>query len=135
MTDNKPTTAQCREFTLLMGVEWHEIKSEGYYDGIRQVEQPKCSCGKSFLFLSELKDHIARNNPTYSDSASILLKMREQGLYEPFICYLFDEEYTPEDIKECSMMGDTLLRILDYIFNPALLIGKAIEWMRKEKGE
>lgn len=77
MTDNLPTPDQCREFTLLLGVEWHEIKSEGYYDGIRQVEQPKCTCGKSFLFLSELKDHIARNNPTYSKALEWMKEKRK----------------------------------------------------------
>jgi hypothetical protein len=128
MTDNLPTEAQCRAFTLLLGVEWHEIKSEGYYDGIRQVEQPKCSCGKkSFLFLSELKDHIARNNPTYSDSASILAKMKEKLGEEKYRAFLFEIFYFEAN--------DPLQTFVDkFIFSPALLIGKATEFM-KEKGE
>lgn len=131
MTDNLPTTAQCREFTLLLGVEWHEIKSEGYYDGIRQVEQPKCSCGNSFLFLSELKDHIARNNPTY-DSASILAKMKEKLGEEKYYKFLkngISSWAVPFEKKEKIFIN------IDYIFNPRSLIEKALEFMRKEKGE
>jgi hypothetical protein len=126
MTDNLPTPAQCREFTLLLGVEWHEIKSEGYYDGIRQVEQPKCSCGKSFLFLSELKDHIARNNPTYSDAASILLKMKEKLGEEKYRAFLFEIFYFEAN--------DPLQTFVDkYIFNPRALMERALEFMKEKR--
>jgi hypothetical protein len=128
MTDNLPTPDQCREFTLLLGVEWHEIKSEGYYDGIRQVEQPTCSCG-SFLFLSELKDHIARNNPTYSDAASILLKMKEklgEIEFNNFMWGLNEKRRDHDCVRIIYVMP------LKYIFNPAALIDKASEYLEKE---
>jgi hypothetical protein len=129
MTDNLPTPEQCKEFTLLLGECWHEIKSEGYYDGIRQVEQPKCSCGKSFLFLSELKDHIARNNPTYSDAASILLKMKEklgEIEFNNFMWGLNEKRRDHDCVRIIYVMP------LKYIFNPAALIDKASEYLEKE---
>jgi hypothetical protein len=56
------------------------------------------------------------------------LPMRKKLGEEKYRAFLFEIFYFEAN--------DPLQTFVDkYIFNPALLIGKAIEWMRKEKGE
>jgi hypothetical protein len=114
----KMTDAQ--RFTELTGGCWHEYdKIIGLYN--------KCSCGK---ICGNLDEHIKQSNPTYSNAADILNRMKEFcGIdkYEDFICTigsitpLFDEPpiYSIEE---------------KFILNPAALLKKAMEFL-ETKGE
>ena len=110
-----------QRFTELTGGCWHEYdKIIGLYN--------KCSCGK---ICGNLDEHIKQSNPTYSNAADILNRMKEfcgQSKYNKFLW---------EESVDC--VGRTQLEAINnfiekYILNPPVLLRKAVEFL-VTKGE
>lgn len=118
MTDEqKPTPDQCKAFTLALGECWHF--PERY--------------GKIFVCVLCKKEVPLEPHPTYSHADEILAKMREklgEEKFNKFFIYLVDSL----EIDGAGKYNVIYEFMNCYIFNPAELIGKAIEYL-KEKGE
>jgi hypothetical protein len=122
----KPTEAQCKRFTLAIGECWHEWECD--YSNFHCI---KC------WYRVNSSDYTPKN-PTYTDSASILEKMREklgEEKYSKFIYQLSSQYFDKNGITRIGQQARLINFLNDYIFNPAALIDKALEFMRKEKGE
>jgi len=85
-----------------------------------------CSCGLNFNYHNDLLEHIKESNPTYSNAADILNRMREfcgEDKYGDFILWLPD--YSVNGI---------LKHVIDtYILNPSALLERAIEFLQEGK--
>jgi len=105
------------ELTAKEGDDWHEM-----YGCNGQLV---CSCGEKFSLSSFAINHVRQSNPTYTNAADILNRMKEfcgEGL-EDFIV----------EVGGLSKHGSHLDTILvDYVLHPDDLLQKAIEWLEAE---
>jgi len=110
-----------QRFHELTGGCWHEYdKIIGLYN--------KCSCGK---ICGNLDEHIKQSNPTYSNAADILKRMREYCGEEKYKKF-FTEIATKRNGEYLELM--TIYEfVATYILNPPSLLKKAVEFFERRR--
>lgn len=108
---------------------FHELTGGKLHYEIESIQKDYyyCSCGFVEKDRSAFNGHIAKHNPTYSNAADILNRMKEfcgEEKYLIFISWL------------CSTLSfsiDNFRIVMDfintYILNPSALLRKAVEFM------
>jgi hypothetical protein len=113
-------------FTELIDGKWHEAKL--FQDGINY----KCSCGCLF-YKERMDNHIKESNPTYSNAADILNKMKEFCGEERYYTFIRKKgigivrKLTDYPINVYNVFIDET-----YILNPPALLKKAVEFLKGE---
>ena len=115
--------ADAQRFHELTGGCWHEFKEVSQYGNIC-----KCNC-----LCGNLDEHIKKSNPTYSNAADILNRMKEFcgeekfGLFVGNIGNVVDYQY--EKFEFGNDIPTDYLVDLKYILNPPALLRKAVEFL------
>lgn len=109
-----------QRFHELTGGCWHEYdKIIGLYN--------KCSCGK---ICGNLDEHIKQSNPTYTNPADILKRMRDYCGEERYALFMAKLEYGMQQPNIEAIDWDGSIDE-DYVLNPSALLRKACEWLEK----
>lgn len=121
--------SDARRFTELTAKEgdyWHEM-----YGCNGQLV---CSCGEKFSLSSFAINHVRQSNPTYTNAADILNRMKEfcgEERYRHFIVETgIGTWHEVDSFKEGRKI--TFYIKEEFIRNPSDLLQKAIEWLEAE---
>jgi hypothetical protein len=107
---------KCKAIVLACGGHWHETVDEGVCRHDNH-EMALCSCGESFYFLSGLKEHCHKSNPTFANPADLLAVIEHHPR-----CEEFKDPIGIDDEKHFYIR-------YDYVKEPDNLLNAAFEWV------